>query len=181
MHVADRSSYPLFLLIPAGAMTAGAANIRGYTLEEGWAVVASGVGSYAAMEALKRTIKRLRPYQSLPDIAYYRGDKAAPDRDSYSMPSGHTTLAFAFATALTMQHQKWYVVVPAYLWAGSVGLSRAWNGVHYPSDILAGAVIGGGVAYLVHRNLDRITPKSWRNNYVQYQMVPLGFSFRKNF
>ncbi|MBL7979082.1 MAG: phosphatase PAP2 family protein [Bacteroidetes Order II. Incertae sedis bacterium] len=181
MQVADRSSYPLFLLIPAGAMTAGAANIREYTLEQGWAVVASGVGSYAAMEALKRTFKRLRPYQTLPNIAYYRGEKTVPANDSYSMPSGHATLAFALATALTIQHQKWYVVVPAYLWAGSVGLSRVWNGVHYPSDILAGAVIGSGVAYLVHRNINRITPKSWRNDRVQYQMVPLGFSFHKNF
>ncbi|MBN8589005.1 MAG: phosphatase PAP2 family protein [Rhodothermia bacterium] len=181
MQLSDRSSYPLFLLIPAGAMTAGAANIREYTLQQGWAVAASGVGSYAAMEALKRTIKRFRPYQTMNDIVFYRGDKDTPTEDSYSMPSGHATLAFALATALSMQHKKWYIVVPAYLWASGVGVSRVWNGVHYPSDVLAGAVLGSGVAYLVHRNINRITPKSWRSEMVQYQVLPLGFTFSKQF
>jgi len=65
-------------------------------------------------------------------------------------PSGHTSTAFATATALTLQYPKWYVIAPSYVYAGLVGYSRMHPGVHHPSDVLAGALIGAGCAYLSH-------------------------------
>jgi len=58
--------------------------------------------------------------------------------NSSSFPSGHTTAAFETATSLSLNFPKWYVIIPAYTWAGAVGYSRLYLGVHYPSDIAAG-------------------------------------------
>ena len=69
---------------------------------------------------------------------------------SWSFPSGHTSSAFALATSLSIVYPKWYVIVPSYLWASSVGYSRMHLGVHYPSDVLAGALVGTGSAFLSH-------------------------------
>ena len=43
---------------------------------------------------------------------------------------------------------KWYVAIPAYLWAGTVAYSRMYLGQHYPSDVLAAAVIGAASSYV---------------------------------
>ncbi len=66
-------------------------------------------------------------------------------------PSGHTSLAFAIATSLSLKYPKWYVIAPSYVWACSVGYSRMNLGVHYPSDVLAGAVLGAGSAFLTYK------------------------------
>ena len=65
-----------------------------------------------------------------------------------SFPSGHTSFAFATATSLSIKYPRWYVIAPSYLWAGAVGYSRMNLGVHYPSDVLAGAMLGAGSAWL---------------------------------
>ena len=67
------------------------------------------------------------------------------------MPSGHTSSVFATATSLSMAYPKWYVVVPSFVWAGSVGYSRMHLGVHYPSDVIIGALVGSGSAILTRK------------------------------
>lgn len=94
---------------------------------------------------LKNTIKRPRPYITYPDLI-----EPYQPMTSLSMPSGHTSLAFATATSLTLKYPKWYVIAPSYFWACSVGYSRMNLGVHYPSDVIAGAFLGAGSAYLTY-------------------------------
>jgi membrane-associated phospholipid phosphatase len=95
--------------------------------------------------ALKSIVKRDRPYITYPEI-----DNVV-EESSYSFPSGHTSSAFATATSLSMVYPKWYVIAPSFLWAGAVGYSRLYLGVHYPTDVLAGAIVGSGSAYLCYK------------------------------
>ena len=94
---------------------------------------------------LKYAVNRPRPFETYPFI-----DKETSG-GSPSFPSGHTSSAFAIATSMSITCPKWYVIAPAFLWAGAVGYSRMDLGVHYPSDVLAGALIGSGSAYLTYK------------------------------
>lgn len=110
--------------------------------------VGASIGVNTALTyAFKYTVDRQRPYSKYPEL------NVAPEyyESSASFPSGHSSVAFATATALTLKYPKWYVIAPAYLWAGSVGYSRMNLGVHYPTDVLAGAVLGVGSAFLTFK------------------------------
>lgn len=95
--------------------------------------------------AMKSIVKRDRPYDTYPEI------DNVTEESSYSFPSAHTSFAFATATSLSMVYPKWYVIAPSFLWAGTVGYSRMHLGVHYPSDVLVGAIVGSGSAYLCYK------------------------------
>jgi Membrane-associated phospholipid phosphatase len=95
--------------------------------------------------ALKYSINSDRPFVTYPDIV--KKSKAG----SPSFPSGHTSSAFATATSVSLLYPKWYIIAPSYLYAGTVAYSRMDLGVHYPSDVLAGALIGSGCAYLTYK------------------------------
>ena len=101
--------------------------------------------SSAMTFATKYAVHRSRPAATNTDIL------AASNAGSPSMPSGHTSEAFATATSLSLAYPKWYVIVPAYAWAGSVGYSRMYLGVHYPTDVAAGAFLGITSAYLTRK------------------------------
>jgi membrane-associated phospholipid phosphatase len=104
-------------------------------------------GASAIMSfTLKRAFNRPRPAETYPELI-----TAYQNLRVHSFPSGHTYEAFSSATALSLSHPKWYIITPAYIWASSVGYSRLNLGVHYPSDVLAGAVLGIGSAYLTYK------------------------------
>ena len=90
---------------------------------------------------MKYAFDRERPYDRYPDRVNARSHESSP-----SFPSGHTAAAFSLATSLSIRYPKWYVIAPSAFWAWSVGFSRMNEGVHYPSDVAAGAVIGAGCA-----------------------------------
>jgi membrane-associated phospholipid phosphatase len=115
-------------------------------------LVAAGISS-AVTNGLKYSINRDRPFVTYSDIL--KKSRAG----SPSFPSGHTSSAFATATSLSLAYPKWYVIVPTYGWAGTVAYSRMHLGVHYPSDILAGAVIGAGSAYLTYKINQKLNSK----------------------
>ncbi len=160
MRAADATAYPLFVAAPAAAW-AGA-----WLLREDWTdayyLSASALGALAGTLALKYAVRRTRPYVRFDDVATRGSDVAR--YDPWSFPSGHAAVAFALATSSSLSHPRWYVIVPGYLWATTVAVSRVWLGVHYPGDVLAGAVLGAGIAVAVHRLGPHITPGFLRPN-----------------
>lgn len=101
----------------------------------------SVAGAFVVTYGTKYLVDRQRPYERYPDRVHAYSHENSP-----SFPSGHTATAFALATSLSVKYPKWYVIAPSAVWACSVGVSRMNEGVHYPSDVLAGAAIGAGCA-----------------------------------
>ncbi|WP_232053844.1 phosphatase PAP2 family protein [Microbulbifer sp. GL-2] len=64
--------------------------------------------------------------------------------DKFSLPSGHTSAAFLFITFMIIQAGPIWSL--GYIWATGVGAARIGLGVHFPSDICAGALLGICVA-----------------------------------
>jgi decaprenylphosphoryl-5-phosphoribose phosphatase len=85
----------------------------------------------------KRFVRRTRPFlEDLPALS--------PTLSSLSYPSAHASTSFAAAHALS----RTLPTAPLYLAAGVMSLSRPYVGVHYPSDVAAGALLGTAVARL---------------------------------
>lgn len=138
------SVYPVSLGIPAGILLAGYISHNKIEQQKGWKIVGALAVNTIISQVLKYTINRERPYEKYP-LLINPYDKTESGK---SFPSGHTSTAFSLAASLSIEYKKWYVVVPAYTYAAAVGYSRLYLGEHYPSDVLAGAVVGIGSAYL---------------------------------
>lgn len=111
----------------------------------------------AATYRLKHAVDRARPHSALRET-FEKGDAAVEFDDArggQSMPSGHTATAFAWALALFQWARSlrgWrrrFARVSLLVPAVSVGLTRIYIGVHFPLDVLAGALVGWLSALLV--------------------------------
>lgn len=91
----------------------------------------------------KRSVRRPRPH--LDPVPVARQLKRQPITTSF--PSGHAASAAAFATGVALESPGWGAVVAPV--AFSVAMSRVYTGVHFPSDVLAGAALGAGAAFAV--------------------------------
>ena len=138
------SVYPIAVGIPAVILIAGYINHNKTQQQNGWKIVGALAVNTALSQALKYAVNRDRPYEKYPLLI---NPYSRPELGK-SFPSGHTSTAFTLAASLSIKYPKWYVVVPAYAYAASVGYSRLYLGVHYPTDVLAGAALGIGSAYL---------------------------------
>ncbi|MFE6099879.1 phosphatase PAP2 family protein [Streptomyces laurentii] len=103
---------------------------------------AVGVGAVALASASanlfgKRLVRRARPDREAARVSV---DRQVPMPSSASFPSGHTASAVAFATAVGVLLPP--AALPLGVLAGAVGYSRVHTGVHYPGDVVAGAVLG---------------------------------------
>lgn len=100
------------------------------------------------VEVLKIVTNRERPYAFLEDVNLlsYGGATSATDP---SFPSGHTTRVFAFATLISLRGNRKTWALSLTL-AALVGVSRVYLGLHWPSDVLAGILVGIILALMIH-------------------------------
>lgn len=126
--------------VPVGLLAAGIISDDKAMRQNALYVASSSAVNTLLTLAIKKIVKRDRPFKANIRI------NAVYQPSHYSFPSGHTSTSFTTATALSHAYPKWYVIAPSYLWATSVSFSRLYLGVHYPTDVAAGAVLGTGTA-----------------------------------
>ncbi|WP_256760766.1 phosphatase PAP2 family protein [Cohnella sp. WQ 127256] len=108
----------------------------------GWLAFTAIIVSHLPVAIAKKSAPRLRPYQVFPKINTNRRPLKDP-----SFPSGHTTAAFAMLTPWMLVEP---ILIPVLLPIGiGVALSRIYFGLHFPSDTLAGAMLGTSTVLLL--------------------------------
>lgn len=142
--VFSQSAAPVSMLYPSTVYAIGFFKRDSTIKRKGLYIAGSMAVNTIVTLGMKHSINRPRPFTTYPDI------EKLSSGGSPSFPSGHTSIAFNTATAITFAYPKWYVALPSYTWASAVGYSRMHLGVHYPSDVLVGAIVGVGSAWFSH-------------------------------
>jgi membrane-associated phospholipid phosphatase len=152
-QVFSHSITPVYVGAPAVVLGVGLIKKDSTLTRKGLFMVGTFCVNSALTLGLKYAVNRPRPFVTYPEII------KLSEAGSYSFPSGHSSSAFSTATSLSIAFPKWYVIAPSFLWASGVAYSRMHLGVHYPSDVFAGALIGSGSAFLCH----------WLNKKIQWE------------
>jgi membrane-associated phospholipid phosphatase len=142
----SNSVKPVYIGAPLGFLVTGIIQKDRKAEDTGVLLAVSAVLNLGVTYGMKNAVNRKRPYKALDNV-----HTVGSTERSASFPSGHTSSAFTVATMVSLQYPKWYVIVPSFAWAGLAGYSRMAIGMHYPSDVLMGAVVGAGSAYLIYK------------------------------
>ena len=145
--ITSNSITPVTFGVPVSLLAAGILLHDDNLKKDALYVAGSYLLSSAATIGLKNIFKERRPFDKYP----YEVIKRNTTGGGASFPSGHTSAAFNLATSLALRYKKPIVMIPAFLYAGCIGWSRIYQGVHYPSDVLAGAIVGAGTAWLSYK------------------------------
>lgn len=108
----------------------------------GWLAIAISSGVFN--HSIKLLVRRARPDLEL--VPSHRHPVKATS--TFSFPSGHTASAFAFTTGIAPEYPA--LAVPLYAVSATMGYSRVHAGMHYPSDVLAGAAAGIAAGLVSH-------------------------------
>lgn len=135
--------------------------------------------SNVAVYFLKYIVAEPRPFLVLSHV-----HQLIPENEIYSFPSGHTASSFAAATIIGLKYKlkirniKFRLIYPLLAFAAIIGFSRVYIGVHYPLDVISGAIIGAAVALAVIRFEDkifmsRISEKIGLNKIINLDILPM--------
>ncbi len=142
----SNSVKPVYIGAPLGFIATGIIRKDRKAEDTGVLLAMAAVLNLGVTYGMKKAVNRTRPYDALNNV-----HTIGSTERSASFPSGHTSSAFTVATMVSLQYPKWYVIVPSFAWAGLAGYSRMAIGMHYPSDVLMGAAVGAGSAYLIYK------------------------------
>ncbi len=147
LNTTDNSMLPVSILVPPALMVYGRVRQKTYDENTGYLLFTSELTSVALTFGTKLLVNRQRPLNALRNVY----SKGSPILDVYSFPSGHTSSSFALATMFTLRYPKYpQVYAPMFIWSLMVAYGRPYFGMHYPSDLLAGAIIGSGSSILIY-------------------------------
>ena len=155
----------------AGGLAFGDAGVRDAGRD---AIEASILSGILTNVVFKPAFGRERPTESGGATVF------KPFSSNASFPSGHATEAFAVATVIAMRSDGWVVPTVSYTVASLVTVSRVYQQAHFPSDVLAGAVLGTSVGRFV---VGRHRPARPGEDKVELTMVPLpgGLAFHLSY
>jgi undecaprenyl-diphosphatase len=142
----SNSVKPVYIGAPLGFLATGIIRKDCKAEDTGFLLLTAALLNYGITYGMKNAVNRKRPYNALSNV-----HTVGSTERSASFPSGHTSSAFTVATMVSLNYPKWYVIVPSLTWAGVVGYSRMAMGMHYPSDVVMGALVGAGSAYLIYK------------------------------
>jgi undecaprenyl-diphosphatase len=137
---------PLSIAVPITMFATSLINKNVALKKNAYQLVTSLVVNAIATEGFKIIVNRDRPFVTYPSTVF----PISTDEKNKSMPSSHTSFSFTTATSIYLMYPKWYVALPAFAWATSVGYSRMYLGLHYPSDVLMGAMVGSSSAIITN-------------------------------
>lgn len=165
-----------YLMPAAGVVYLGGLALRNKNLQRTGILAATSLTlNNFVTGKLKDEFQRHRPDVSLENDAFDGGEGG---RHHASMPSSHTSTAFAFATSVATIYKRHKWVPPlAYGTATLVGLSRIHDNKHWATDVLAGAAVGflsTKAAYLLMRQTEKLLEKKRINIYLAPQLQQNG-------
>ena len=138
------------LSLVSAAVLAATGGRRGTARRRRWAWPRSASRRPSSTSAVKPLGRRRRPDRAVEQVPVARHVRMP---SSTSFPSGHSAAAFAFATGVG--HVLPPAAIPLRALAALVAYSRVHTGVHYPGDVIAGALIGTALAQVTTHALDR--------------------------
>lgn len=147
LNTFDISMLPVAILMTPAQFIYGRVMQKTYDENTAYLAFTSELTNFTVTFAIKNLINRKRPIEALHNVKA----KKMPVLDVYSFPSGHTSTSFSIATMYALRYPDYPLVyIPMYAWALTVGYARPYFGMHYPSDVLAGALIGSGTSILIY-------------------------------
>ena len=147
------NDYGLVWLVLLGVLAALGGNTGRRAALAGLIALLVGV---ASSEVLKNLVMQPRPFLELPDVRLLVSPPS-----SYSFPSVNVAYAFAASTGASLATRRLLGRIPAWGWASlalaaAISYSRVYVGVHYPSDVLGGALLGVSVGWLAALMVTRL-------------------------
>ena len=115
-------------------------------------LVSMGIGLLIGNGIIKNLVARPRPYWIDESITLL-----IPGLSDYSFPSGHTLASFEAAIMIFLFNKKWGI--PAIILSVLIGISRLYLFVHFPTDVLAGAILGTIISLTVYYIGNKIEDK----------------------
>ena len=120
-------------------------------------ILSFALADYTSASIIKPLVQRLRPCND--PILQQEILRLVDCGSGYSFPSSHASNHFALATFMVLTLGKSYkwIIIPAWLWAVSISYAQVYVGVHFPFDVLAGALLGMFIGLIC----SRIFNKKW--------------------
>lgn len=131
--------------------------IRYYKSKAVWVILTIfaviGLSDFISVNLFKNVFMRLRPCHepSLNGMVHLVNNYCGGE---YGFYSSHASNHFAIATIVSLfirNHVNRIWIIALFMWAGAISYSRIYLGVHYPGDVIAGALAGTAIAYLIYK------------------------------